>query len=75
MATRGLTTVYGEVSLLLQIGEQGFTQNFLVVDVSEDCLIGLDCMTSYSLVFNVVAQTVLIDNEEYVLVSGTQKDI
>ena len=63
-ATGELVPVHGEVQLVLQLGDTYFEHRFLVADITDECILGLDFMQKFGFILNLDGGSLKYKNTE-----------
>ncbi|XP_055854500.1 uncharacterized protein LOC129918155 [Episyrphus balteatus] len=70
-ATGEAARVYGEVRLTIRMAELEFSHVFLVADICDECIIGIDFMKEHGIILDIGNQVLKYRNVEIPMVYGT----
>lgn len=63
-ATGELVPVLGEIKIMLQLGDDYFQHDFLIADITDDCILGLDFMQKFGFIINLEGRSLKYKNIE-----------
>jgi hypothetical protein len=66
-ASGEMLPILGQVNLAVQLGGQSFSHQFLVADIIDNCILGLDFMQSYGLSVDIGGGTLKYKDMEFPL--------